>query len=65
MGIAGGLLSLYVRLTLSDFIVKILDERYPTREVFELKFAQLHEALNALPCRVPGGICLQSKSGAD
>jgi hypothetical protein len=58
VGIFGGLFALYVRLTLSDFIVKILDERYPTREIFDLKFEQIHNALQLLPCRT-GKICLR------
>ena len=58
LGISGGLVSLYVRLTLSNFILTSLNGRYPTKEIFNLKIDALHEritdihnAINSMPCR--------------
>lgn len=62
-GIVGGLFALYVRLTLSDFIVKVLDDRYPTRREISLGLENIENSIAALPCR-GGKICHFVDGGA-
>lgn len=53
-GIVSGGVALYIRLTLSDFIIKTLNGRYPTKEVFDAKLDALHHELRNLPCHLVG-----------
>ncbi len=51
VGLACGGLSLYIRLTLSDFIVKTLNGRYPTTDLFKAEMARIHTIVAELPCK--------------
>ena len=51
-GFAGGVISLYLRLTLSDFILKTLKGRYISREVYEVRHNQLIEKMLELKISV-------------
>ncbi len=50
-GTVGGLFALYVRLTLSDLIVKTLDQRYPSQQTFSAVAIGIHESIKTLPCQ--------------
>jgi hypothetical protein len=55
--VAAGI-AIYVRLSFSDFVIKTLDDRYPTTDLLEAKLSpmtakmvEVSAALAALPCR--------------
>ena len=50
-GIALGGIGVYVRLTMKAFIVDTLNGRYPTRELVQTEFRNIHEAIRDLPCK--------------
>jgi hypothetical protein len=48
LGIGGGAVAVYVKLSLPDYTLRVLNGRYPTSKVMDEKFNGVHTEIKAL-----------------